>query len=39
MTVVRPDGYVGLCSEVADSADLVAWLILTGMTGAASRAV
>lgn len=33
LTVVRPDGYVGLCSDVADTGELAAWLSLIGVPG------
>jgi 2-polyprenyl-6-methoxyphenol hydroxylase-like FAD-dependent oxidoreductase len=31
MTVVRPDGYVGLCSDVAEGGELAQWLSLVSM--------
>jgi hypothetical protein len=33
MTVVRPDGYVGLCTDTADAAELTGWLSLIGVPG------
>jgi hypothetical protein len=34
LTAVRPDGYVGLCGDTVDSAELLAWLSLVGAVGA-----
>jgi 2-polyprenyl-6-methoxyphenol hydroxylase-like FAD-dependent oxidoreductase len=31
MTVIRPDGYVGLCSDAVDSGELLTWLTLIGL--------
>jgi 2-polyprenyl-6-methoxyphenol hydroxylase-like FAD-dependent oxidoreductase len=33
LTVVRPDGYVGLCSDAADTGELAGWLSLIGVPG------
>ena len=37
VTVVRPDGYVGLCSDSADGAEVGAWLSLVGLSGLPRR--
>jgi 2-polyprenyl-6-methoxyphenol hydroxylase-like FAD-dependent oxidoreductase len=31
LTVVRPDGYIGLCSDVVDEREIAAWLRLVGL--------